>query len=160
MCENEKKHIAQKYRISYIQHVTERKEVGSDFPSERTLQTGLCFRKNKMRKFIERWFVNALSLWIIDYLADAVSFAARWAVIFSALALTVLNATVKPILKAISLPVTILTLGLFSLLINGAVLWLAFSMNEGSAIASYGDAVWISIVLAIINSILGSIFKD
>ena len=111
-----------------------------------------------MKKLIGAWFIDTISLWIIDYFSASISFADRWAVVFTGLALAVLNATIKPILKAISLPVTILTLGLFSLIINGAVLWLAFSMNEGSFIASFGDAVWISIVLAVLNSVLASVF--
>jgi putative membrane protein len=109
-----------------------------------------------MKKILQGLFINVVSLWIIDHFSSSIAFADNWALFFTALALTLLNATVKPILKLISLPVTILTLGLFSLIINGAVLWLAFSMNEGSSIGSFGDAVWIAIVLAVLNSILGT----
>ena len=107
-----------------------------------------------MKKILQGLFINVVSLWIIDHFSSSIAFADNWALVITALVLTLFNATVKPIIKLISLPVTVLTLGLFSLIINGAVLWIAFSMNSGSYISSFGDAVWIAIILAILNSIL------
>lgn len=112
-----------------------------------------------MSKFVELWIINALSLWIIDHFSSSVYFSDVMAVIFTALALTLLNSTIKPFLKVISLPLNVVTLGLFSLVINGLVLWAAFSFSIGSSIASFGSAVWISIVLAFLNSVLENVFS-
>ncbi|MBO7703209.1 MAG: phage holin family protein [Solobacterium sp.] len=112
-----------------------------------------------MGKFIEVWLINAVSLWIIDHFSAAVAFSDVTAIIFTALALTILNATIKPVLKVISFPLTILSFGLFSIIINALVLWAAFALSEGSAITSFGSAVWISIVLGILNGILDKLFS-
>lgn len=111
-----------------------------------------------MSKFIEVWLLNAVSLWIIDRFSESIAFSDVWAIVFTALALTILNQTIKPILKVVSFPLTVVTFGLFSLVLNGAVLWAAFALSNGSSIASFGSAIWISIVLAILNSILDSLF--
>lgn len=111
-----------------------------------------------MSKFVEVWLLNSVSLWIIDHFSEAITFSDVWAIIFTALALTILNQTIKPILKVVSFPLTMVSFGLFSLVINGAVLWAAFALSDGSTIASFGSAIWISIILAILNSILDKLF--
>lgn len=101
---------------------------------------------------------NAVSLWIIDGLSSNVAFADGMSLIMTALVLSVLNMTIKPVLKILALPFSILTLGLFSLVVNGFVLKLAFALSSGSYIASFSTAVFISIILAIINSIVEGVF--
>ncbi len=111
-----------------------------------------------MSRFLELWIVNALSLWIIDHFSTSVAFSDYVALLITALALTILNQTIRPLLKVLSFPIEVLTLGLFSFVINGLVLWAAFSFSSGSSIASFGTAVWISIVMAILNGIFEKIF--
>jgi putative membrane protein len=111
-----------------------------------------------MSKFIETWLLNGVSLWIIDHFTASISFADVMAIAFTALVLTILNSTIKPILKAVSFPLTFVTFGLFSLVINGAVLWAAFQLSEGSSIMSFGSAIWIALILAVLNSILDALF--
>jgi putative membrane protein len=114
-----------------------------------------------MKNLVKYTIVNALSLWIIDSMSESIAFNGAMPLVITALALALLNATVKPILKAISLPVTVLTLGLFSLVINGAVLWMAFAMSNGSYISSFGSAIWIALVLAVLNGLIGPVLgKD
>jgi putative membrane protein len=114
-----------------------------------------------MKNLVKYTIVNALSLWIIDSFSESVSFSGAAPLLVTALALALLNSTVKPILKAVSLPVTVLTLGLFSLVINGAVLWMAFAMSNGSNISSFGSAIWIALVLAVLNGLIGPVLgKD
>ena len=114
-----------------------------------------------MKKFIGHWLLNAASLLIIGNFTAAVTFSDTMALLFTSLALTILNMTIKPVLKVVSFPLTFLTFGLFSLIINGAVLYAAFALSEGSSIASFGSAVWIAVVLAIVNSLIEGLFdKD
>lgn len=103
---------------------------------------------------------NAISLYIIDYFSASIAFSDTMAVFMTALILTLLNMTIKPILKVISMPISFLTFGLFSLVINGIVLYAAFAMSDGSAISSFGAAIWIAIVLAVLNSVIGKILGD
>ncbi|MBP3868478.1 MAG: phage holin family protein [Solobacterium sp.] len=113
-----------------------------------------------MKKFISLWLVNAVSLWIVDYFSSAISFNDTMAIIVTALALTVLNSTIKPLLKVLSAPLSFLTFGLFSLVVNGFVLWVAFGLSDGSQIASFGSAIWISILLAFVNSLINKVMGD
>jgi len=111
-----------------------------------------------MSKFFEVWIINALSLWIIDHFSSSVAFADIAALAVTALAVTILNQTIKPLLKVMAFPLTVTTLGLFSFVINGLVLWAAFRFSDGSTIASFGSAVWISILLAFLNGVFEHVF--
>ncbi len=110
-----------------------------------------------MRKLLTQLFVNALSLWVIDFVMSSVYISTPTALVGTALILVILNAALKPVLQLVSLPVTFLTLGLFALFINAFVLELAFSFVSGSYIAGFSSAVWASILLSIVNSALNSI---
>lgn len=111
-----------------------------------------------MSKFLEVWIINALSLWVIDRFSTSVAFADIAALAGTALAVTILNQTIKPLLKVMAFPLTVTTLGLFSFVINGLVLWAAFRFSDGSTIASFGSAVWISIFLAFLNCLFEHVF--
>lgn len=71
-----------------------------------------------------------------------------------ALVLAVINHTIKPIISIISLPINIVTLGLFSFVINGAMILLAAVIVPGFAIPSLIMAIWFSIVLTVVNWLL------
>lgn len=108
--------------------------------------------------FVASWIINALSLWILDVLFSNIHFVNYQAIIITALALMLVNAVIKPILKVLSLPLTILTFGLFSFVVNALVLMLAFKMSSGSNIDGFGTAILASIVLGIINPFIERIF--
>ena len=79
--------------------------------------------------------------------------------------LAFLNATLKPILKILALPLTCLTLGLFSFVINAAVLWLAASLDLGFTITGSGlnaflAALLASVLISCINAVLGVFVPD
>ncbi len=112
-----------------------------------------------MGKLIRVWLINAVSLWIIDYFSVSVQFADLMAIAATAFVLTLLNMTVEPILKVISLPLTFLTIGLFSFVINGFVLWAAFQLSNGSSISSFGAAIVVSIILTFLNGVLDKVFS-
>lgn len=71
-----------------------------------------------------------------------------------ALVLAVINHTIKPVISIITLPINIVTLGLFSLVINGAMILLASAVVPGFLIPSFVMAIWFSIVLAVVNWLL------
>ena len=75
-----------------------------------------------MKKFITALLVNVISLWVIDYLMRSIYIATPNALFAIAFVLMILNATLKPLMKLIFLPVTFLSFGLFSLVINAVVL--------------------------------------
>lgn len=71
-----------------------------------------------------------------------------------AVVLAFLNAVIKPILTILSLPITVFTLGLFLLVINAAMILLADKLVDGFHVDGFWSALWFSVILAIINSIL------
>ena len=114
---------------------------------------------------------------IISWVASAISVAAAvaivpgiqpvgsdstMAIIMMALALSLVNASIKPIAQALSLPLTVLTLGIFYLVMNALLLelaaWLSTTiLGSGVTVASFGSAFFGSIVISIVNSIVDSI---
>ena len=113
-----------------------------------------------MRKFLIGWFVNFLSLWLIDNTMSGISFSGAEAMAFASLVLVLLNATLKPILKVLSLPVTILSFGIFSLFINAIILVIALSVSPGCYLDGFGSAFLASILLTIFNTLLNWIIGE
>ncbi len=109
-----------------------------------------------MKKFFKMIVINVFSLWIIDALFRDIHFANMTTVIMTAIILGLLNSTLKPILKFISLPLSILTLGFFSLLINGLVFFIALHIG-GGYVGNVITAMVASIVLSIANSVFSSL---
>jgi putative membrane protein len=105
-----------------------------------------------MKKIIVTVAVNMISLWIVDALMQSVYFADFGAFALTAVLLAILNVTLKPFLKIVSLPITFLTFGLFSLVINGLILYLAISLSSGSYVSSFGMAIVAGLLLSIVNS--------
>lgn len=80
--------------------------------------------------------------------------------ILAAVILGILNALVKPFLQLLALPLTILSFGLFGLVISGVVLWLtAWVVGDGFRFASFGWAMFIAIVMSVVNMIISSYFS-
>lgn len=102
--------------------------------------------------------INALSLYIISYLMSSVYISSFGSLILLTIIFGCLNLIVKPVIKFFSLPITFLTLGLFSLVINGAILYLAFSIVPGSHIYGFMNSIWAAILLSIVNTVLYSLF--
>lgn len=109
-----------------------------------------------MKKFITALLVNVISLWVIDYLMSSIYIATPNALFAIAFVLMILNVTLKPLMKLIFLPVTFLSFGLFSLIINAVVLATAFSFAPGSYIRGFPSAFIASVLLSIANSAINS----
>ncbi len=98
--------------------------------------------------------VNFLALFLINQLFPWVRIDSYVTILVMALVLTILNATVKPVLKFLCFPVTFLTFGLFSLVINAIVLQLTFMFVDGAYIASFGATILAGIIVSLANSVL------
>jgi putative membrane protein len=98
--------------------------------------------------------VNAISLYLVSLLMDSMYIGSLGALLILTIIFGILNLTVKPILQLFSLPITFLTLGLFSLVINAIVLKLAFSLVPGVQLYGFISAIGASILLSIVNTIM------
>ena len=91
--------------------------------------------------FLVQWIADALSLYILDILFEGITFSQNKDIIITALLLMLVNAIIKPILKLLSLPLTIITFGLFSFIVNAIVLEITFNLASGASINSFGTAL-------------------
>ncbi|MEG0855667.1 MAG: phage holin family protein [Terrisporobacter sp.] len=102
--------------------------------------------------------INAISLYIISRLMSSVYISSLSSLIILTIIFGCLNLIVKPIIQFFSLPITVLTLGLFSLVINGIVLYLAFTIVPGAQLNGLLNSIWAAILLSITNTIFYNIF--
>lgn len=111
-------------------------------------------------KFIVKLLVSALVILLTGWLLPGVSVEGIWTALLVALVLAVLNTLVKPILVIFTIPLTILTLGLFLLVINGLIILLADALVGGFEVANFWWALLFSIIVSIVMSIYESSSKD
>ncbi|MCL4184222.1 MAG: phage holin family protein [Burkholderiaceae bacterium] len=97
------------------------------------------------------WAINAVSLLLLTWLLPAVNVASVGAALIAALVLGLLNAVIRPVLLVLTLPVNVLTLGLFTFVINGFLFWLAARMLDGFEVRSFGWAILAAIVYSLIS---------
>ncbi len=98
--------------------------------------------------------VNALAVFLSAYLLRGVEIKNFWSAIVAAILLAIVNATLRPLLIILTIPVTILTLGLFILIIDALLLMLIDALLPGLKIKNLGWAIIFSLVLSVINTIL------
>lgn len=103
-----------------------------------------------MKKIISHWFVGTLAILIAAYLVPGVTVTLTGALI-AAVVLGALNLFIRPIIFLFTLPITILTLGLFSLVIDALLVMVASSVVAGFFIAGFWPAFFFAIVLTVIN---------
>jgi putative membrane protein len=99
--------------------------------------------------------LTSLALLVGDYMMDNVSIDRNLTLIIAAIVIALLNRFVKPLLILLTIPATLFTFGLFLLVINAAVLMMASELVEGFKIASFWSAVGLSLIISLINALLG-----
>jgi putative membrane protein len=112
-----------------------------------------------MRNFLIHWLITAIALAVGARLVPGIHFTSLAALVVSALVLGVVNAFVRPVLVVLTLPITILTLGLFYLIVNGAAFGLAAALVPGFTVASLGSAVGGALVVGLVSWVLGWVLR-
>lgn len=105
-------------------------------------------------KLIARWLLLAAALLLVAQLLPGVEVAGYGAALAAALVLGLLNTLVRPVLVLLTLPVTLLTLGLFLFVVNAAMFWAAASLLEGLHVQGFGAALLGSIVYGICGMVI------
>ncbi len=103
-----------------------------------------------MLRFIAQFLVTALGLWLSSRVVDGVTFLSNESLLAAALLLGIANAVVRPILTFVTFPLTIITFGLFLLVVNAAVIGLVASLLGGFVI----DGLWAGIGAAVVTGIV------
>ena len=112
--------------------------------------------------WVTQWLVSAVGLalvarWVQGVHLEATGSQAILTILGAAAVLGLLNVLVKPILLLVTLPVTILTLGLFTLVINGVVLKLVAMLVPQLRFESFGTAIWAAFLLSVISLVLNAL---
>ena len=112
-----------------------------------------------MAFFILRVLIAALGLWCATEWVQGITVATPTTLIIAALLLGLVNAIVRPIVVILTLPFTLLTLGLFLLVVNAAMLGLVAAFLPGFSIAGFWPAFWAAIIVSIVSWIGSVLFK-
>ena len=111
----------------------------------------------KLKEFLQRWLITTVAVLVAAHIIPGISYD-RWTALFVAtLALGLLNAFFRPLLMLLSLPLLILTLGLFTLVINALLLLLVGSLVKGFHVASFWDAFWGGLIISLVSLLLNSL---
>jgi putative membrane protein len=112
---------------------------------------------DKRMTFLIHWLIRAVAIVITAYLLPGVKLSGFGAALFTALVLGFINTFIKPLLLLLTLPLNILTLGLFTFVINALLILITSALVPGFVVTGFGWALVFSLVLSIINYVLGVI---
>ena len=107
-----------------------------------------------MLNTILRWVVNAVLLLLIPYIVPGIEMKNFGTALVAALVLAFVNALIKPILILLTLPINLLTLGLFILVINALMFWLVSEIVKGFYISGFWPAFFAALVFSIFSLVL------
>jgi putative membrane protein len=114
-----------------------------------------------MKNFVIRLVVNAAALWVAASFVGGIQLSEGFGnILWVALLFGVVNAILKPILMLFSIPFLIFTLGLFALVVNGALLLITARLTEHLTVSGLGSAILGSIIISIVTMLLGSFLDD
>ncbi len=113
-----------------------------------------------MLSFILRLLLNALAVLAIAYFVPGVSVRSFGVAIIAALVLGIVNALVRPLFLILSLPINILTLGLFTLVINALMFWLASKLVSGFEVRNFTAAFFGAIVFWLVSWITSGLLSE
>ncbi len=112
------------------------------------------------KSFLFRWILNAILLFIVAGLLGGLELTGFWSVVAAGLVLGLANAIIRPLLIIISLPINIITLGLFTFVINALMLMLTARIVQGFTVDGFWPAVWGAVLMAIFGAIISGLVHN
>jgi len=113
-----------------------------------------------MKYFLLRLVINIFALGAADWLVSGIHVDSYGSLIWTAIVVGLLNALIKPILFLFTLPLTLFTLGLFTFVINGFILWLAGELVSGFHVDNFGAGILGAIVVSFISFFMNWLLQD
>jgi|SRR5450756_1556621 putative membrane protein len=104
-----------------------------------------------MQSFLWRWALNAFPLWLATYLFNGLHFSGLGSLLVAALLFGLVNAIIRPVLVLLTLPLTVVTLGLFILVINALLLMFVAAVVPGFTLGGFWTAFWAAIFIGIVS---------
>jgi putative membrane protein len=119
-------------------------------------------QRGPLTRFIIRWFVCSLGLWIAaGLLGDRITYGSRVGVIIIAgLILAMVNTIIKPIVVILSLPAILFSLGLFMIVINGLMVLLVSKLYTSLHVTNFGAAMLAGMVIGLVNYLVTTILEE
>lgn len=111
-------------------------------------------------RLILTWFINAAALFALPYLLSSIRIDSFVTALIAALVLGLLNTLIRPVLVLLTLPVTLVSLGLFIFVINGLLFWLVGSFIAGFHVAGFWAGFFGAITYSIVSWVLSSLLLD
>jgi len=111
----------------------------------------------KLSLFLLHWAITSLSLWVASYVFSGITFENSSALIISALLLGFTNAIIRPLLVLLTLPLTVVTLGIWLLVINAAMMLLVSSLVQGFHVSGFWTAFFASIFISVLSFVFSSL---
>jgi putative membrane protein len=111
-------------------------------------------------EFLTHCGITALSLWLASFIFHGISFTSKKSLILSAILLGLANAVIRPIVIILTIPLTLITFGLFLLVINALMMLLVSALVPGFRVSGFWTAFFASIVVTIISLLVGSLFFE
>lgn len=113
-----------------------------------------------MRGLLLRWFILSFAIMIAAYLFPGIHVSGFGSALFAALVLGILNAFFRPILLILTLPINVLSLGLFTFVINAFLLMMTSGVIGGLVVEGFGSALLGSLVISLVSLLLSSFISD
>jgi putative membrane protein len=107
-----------------------------------------------------QWLLYGIALMVVSKIVPGFSVAGLWPALIASLVIGLLNATLGLLLKIVTFPISILTFGLFLLVINGMMILLASHIVRGFHVRGFGAAFWGAVVLALLGMLIRAVMKD
>jgi putative membrane protein len=108
--------------------------------------------KRQFAQFLIRWGLTTLGLFAASLLLSGVTYQKEWHIlVIAALILSIINVLIKPLVVILSLPALLVTLGIFSIVINGFMVYLAHLLYKPFQVSSFGTAILAGMVVGLVN---------
>ncbi|MFC1838380.1 phage holin family protein [Thermodesulfobacteriota bacterium] len=113
-----------------------------------------------MLKKIVRWLILTAAIMVASYLLDGIQVSGFFSALFGAVILSLLNIFFRPVLIILTLPINILSLGLFTFVINAFLLMMVSGVISGFEVRDFWAALWGALLISIVNGVLSSFISD
>lgn len=116
--------------------------------------------KRQFLFFCIRWFINSVGLWVAaKLLSSGIDYSGEWAsLVLGGLFLSIINTILRPVIVILSLPAILLTLGLFTIVVNGIMVYIAAALTPGLHI-SFGAAILTGLIIGLMNYALSGVIE-
>ncbi|MFA6486321.1 MAG: phage holin family protein [Candidatus Magasanikbacteria bacterium] len=106
-----------------------------------------------------RWLISAGTLMLVAYYVPGIAVVSFYSALIAALVLGLINAVIRPLALLLTLPVNILTLGLFTFVINALMFWFASSIVKGFYVSGFWPAFWGALIVSVVGWVVGAMLK-